>query len=145
VRRRCIVPISGFYEWKRDQDGKRPYKIHLNDDPIMSVAGIWDIWRAGTSDERYSFSIVTTAANSIMSNVHDRMPVILARKDEDIWLDPEVHEPELLQPLMKPCPSSWLAVIEVSALVNSAKNNAPELLEPALVKSAPTQNKTLFD
>src|SRR5262249_17102479 len=124
VRRRCIVPISGFYEWKRDEDMKRPFKIYLKDDPIMSVAGIWYTWRSGTPDERSSFSIVTTSANAFMNDVHDRMPVILARKDEDAWLDPEVHEPELLRTLLKPCPSSWLMAIEVSHLVNSAKNNS---------------------
>jgi putative SOS response-associated peptidase YedK len=102
----------------------------------MSIAGIWDIWRGGTPDERFSFSIVTTSANSFMSEIHDRMLVILDRKDEDVWLDPEVHEPELLKPILKPCPSSWLTAIEVSPLVNSAKNNSPELLEPALDKTA---------
>jgi putative SOS response-associated peptidase YedK len=62
----------------------------------MSVAGIWDTWHRGTSDERCSFSILTTAANSFMSEIHDRMPVILARIDEDAWLDPEIHEQEEL-------------------------------------------------
>jgi len=57
----------------------------------MSVAGIWDIWRRGTPDERCSFSILTTAANSFMSEIHDRMPVILGRSDEDAWLDPEIR------------------------------------------------------
>ena len=146
VRRRCIVPISGFYEWKRDGSFKRPFKIHLQDDPIMSIAGIWDTWRAGTPQERFSFSIVTTSANSFMSEIHDRMPVILDRKNEDAWLDPEVHEPELLQPMLMPCPSSWLTATEVSALVNSAKNNAPELLAPASqIAPLPIQRKTLFD
>jgi putative SOS response-associated peptidase YedK len=131
VRQRCIVPLSGFFEWKNDGQGKRPFKIHLRDEPIMSVAGIWDTWRPGTLDERWSFSIVTTSANTFMREIHDRMPVILGRSDEDAWLDPEVHERELLQKLLKPCPSSWLTAIEVSPLVNAAKNNTREVLEPA--------------
>ena len=130
VRQRCIVPLSGFFEWKNDGQGKRPFKIHLRDEPIMSVAGIWDTWRPGTLDERWSFSIVTTSANRFMREIHDRMPVILGRSDEDAWLDPEVHEQELLQKLLKPCPSSWLTAIEVSPLVNAAKNNTPEVLAP---------------
>lgn len=145
VRRRCIVPISGFYEWKLDQNGRRPFKIHLKDDPIMSVAGIWDTWSAGTADERSSFSIVTTAANPSMSEIHDRMPVILQRQDEDDWLDPELHEPAFLQRLLKACPSSWLTAVEVSPLVNSAKNNSPDLLRPASAKSSGVPQKTLFD
>jgi putative SOS response-associated peptidase YedK len=89
VRRRCIVPLSGFFEWKRDGGQKRPFRIHLKDEPIMSVTGIWDTWRQGTQDERSSFSILTTAANSFMSDS-----------------------------------------VEVSPLVNSAKNNSPKVLEP---------------
>jgi putative SOS response-associated peptidase YedK len=130
VRQRCIVPLSGFFEWKTDGQRKRPFKIHLWDEPIMSVAGIWDTWRPGTPDERWSFSIVTTSANAFMREIHDRMPVILGRSDEDGWLDPEIHEQDLLQKLLKPCPSSWLTAIEVSPLVNGAKNNTPEVLAP---------------
>ncbi len=130
VRQRCIVPLSGFFEWKTDGQRKRPFKIHLRDEPIMSVAGIWDTWHPGTPDERWSFSIVTTSANAFMREIHDRMPVILGRSKEDGWLDPEIHEEELLQNLMKPSPSSWLTAIEISPLVNAAKNNTPEVLEP---------------
>jgi putative SOS response-associated peptidase YedK len=70
---------------------KAPFKIHLKDEQIMSVAGIWDTWRRGTPHERCSFSILKTAANSFMSEIHDRMPVILGRSDEDAWLDPEIR------------------------------------------------------
>jgi putative SOS response-associated peptidase YedK len=132
IRRRCIVPLSGFFEWKTEGSVKRPFKIHLREDPIMSVAGIWDMWRPGSIHERCSFSILTTAANEFMRNIHERMPVILDRRDEDKWLDPEVHERDAIQKLLKPCPSSWLDAIEVSTLVNSAKNNSPELLRPVL-------------
>src|SRR5262249_35577336 len=130
VRQRCIVPISGFYEWKRDGNVKRPFKIQLKDDPIMSIAGIWDTWRPGPPQARSSFSILTTSANLVMKEIHDRMPVILSRKDEDEWLDPEVHEHERLQRLLKPFPSEPMISVEVSTLVNSAKNNSPELLDP---------------
>ena len=131
IRRRCIVPLSGFFEWKRDGGRKRPFKIHLKDEPIMSVAAVWDTWRPGTPDERRSFSILTTSANSFMCEIHDRMPVILGRSDEDAWLDPGIHEQDSLKQLFKPCPSSWLTAVEVSPLVNSAKNNSPAVLEPA--------------
>ena len=130
VRQRCIVPLSGFYEWKKAGERKRPFKIYLRDEPIMSVAGIWDAWHPGTPDERRSFSIMTTPANDFMREIHDRMPVILDRADEDAWLDPEIHEQEVLQKLMKPCPSSWLNAVEISTLVNSPKNNSPKVLRP---------------
>src|SRR5262249_18783522 len=97
----------------------------------MSLAGVWDTWRPGSKHERCSFSILTTSANAFMREVHDRMPVILGRADEEEWLDPEVHEQSVLQRMFNPCPSEWLTAVEVSPLVNSAKNNSPEVLEPA--------------
>jgi len=145
-RQRCIVPISGFYEWKRDGKTKRPFKIHLADEPIMSLAGVWDTWRPGSKHERSSFSILTTAANAFMREIHDRMPVILGRADEEEWLDPEVHEQGVLQRMFKPCPSEWLTAVEVSPLVNSAKNNSPEVLQPAGAdEAARTPQRRLFE
>jgi putative SOS response-associated peptidase YedK len=102
----------------------------LREKPIMSVAGIWDAWHPGTTDERHSFSILTTSANECMSAIHDRMPVILHKTDEEAWLDPEFHDRESLQMILKPCPSAWLDAAEVSSLVNSPKNNSPDLLRP---------------
>jgi putative SOS response-associated peptidase YedK len=77
LTQRCIVSVSGFYEWKTDGQKKRPFKIHLQDHSIMSLAGIWASWRPGTEHERRSFTIMTTAANRCMREIHDRMPVIL--------------------------------------------------------------------
>ena len=112
----------------------------------MSVAGIWDIWRPGTKDERHSFSILTTSANETMSAIHDRMPVILARRDEERWLDPDFRDRESLNSILKPCPSSRLETAEVSPLVNSVKNNSSELLLPveSFAQSRP-RTGTLFD
>jgi putative SOS response-associated peptidase YedK len=145
LRQRCIVPLSGFFEWKTTGDTKRPFKIHLRDEPIMSVAGIWETWRAGTPDERRSFSILTTAANDFMREIHDRMPVILDRSDEDAWLDPGVHEPDVLKTLLKPCPSSWMNAVEVSTLVNSVKNNSSEILNPVASSPIGEHAPRLFD
>jgi putative SOS response-associated peptidase YedK len=140
VRQRCVVPLSGFFEWKKDGAAKRPFKIFLQDNSIMSVAGIWDTWKAGTPEQCCSFTILTTEANSFMRGIHDRMPVILdasaGNTDLEEWLDPEIHEQEALQKLMKPCPSDWLACAEVSALVNSTKNNVPEVLVGAVCDRA---------
>jgi putative SOS response-associated peptidase YedK len=145
-RQRCIVPISGFYEWKRDGKTKRPFKIHLVDEQIMSLAGIWDTWLPGSKRERSSFSILTTAANAFMREIHNRMPVILGRADEEEWLDPEVHEQSVLQRMFKPCPSEWLTAVEVSPLVNSAKNNGPDVLQPAgSIEASGVPQRHLFE
>jgi putative SOS response-associated peptidase YedK len=131
TNQRCVIPISGFYEWKSDGQRKRPFKIHLQTNAIMSVAGIWDAWRPGTPLERRSFSILTTAANRFMSDIHNRMPVILDNASLGDWLNPEIHERRDLQQLMTLCPKEWLAAVEVSPLVNSPKNNTLGVLQPA--------------
>src|SRR5262249_41517936 len=91
LSQRCIIPLSGFFEWKSDRQRKRPFKIQLQSNDLMSIAGIWETWRRGTSDERRSFSIMTTAANGFMRDIHDRMPVILDRAGVADWLDLEIH------------------------------------------------------
>src|SRR5439155_11662125 len=101
LRQRCIVALSGFFEWKTDGQTKRPFKIYLESNAIMSVAGIWDIWRPGTPDERRSFSIMTTAANRFMREIHDRMPVILDSSGLADWLNPEIHERKALEEIMQ--------------------------------------------
>ena len=137
VRQRCIVPLSGFFEWKKDGAKKRPFKIHLQDGSIMSVAAIWDTWHSGSAEERRSFSILTTSANDFMREIHERMPVILGADDLKDWLDPEIHEQDALAKLMQPCPSDWLESAEVSTLVNSPKNNTEEVTLPVSVSDSP--------
>ena len=145
TRQRCIVPISGFYEWKADGQRKRPFKIHLQNNAIMSLAGIWDTWRPGTPVERHSFSILTTTANQFMRQIHDRMPVILDDASLKDWLSPELQDRKKLQQLMSPCRDEWLAAAEVSPLVNSPKNNTPDVLKPAItVDVIDTPQRSLF-
>ena len=129
VRQRCIIPLSGFFFLLKEGTTKRSFKIHLKDGAIMSVAALWDTWHAGSADERRSFSILTTSANEFMREIHDRMPVILGASELDEWLDPEIHEQDAVQKLMKPCPAEWLTSSEVSTLVNSPKNNTEEVLK----------------
>lgn len=131
-KRRCIVPLSGFIEWKREgESSKRPFAIHLADKSIMSVAGIWEHWVSKETGEIVdSFSIVTTAANSFMEKIHDRMPVILDRADEAEWLDPKIIDTQKVLRLVKPCPSDWIDSYEISPLVNSPRNNSSNVLAP---------------
>jgi putative SOS response-associated peptidase YedK len=126
-KRRCVVPLSGFFEWRRDGELKRPFAIRLKDHAIMSVAGIWESWGP---EELHSFSILTTEANSAMRPIHDRMPVILEERYLDEWLDPANDDTARLKALLRPCPSEWLEPYEISKLVNSPRNNVPEVLEP---------------
>ena len=83
-RRRCLVPLSGFIEWKREGERpKRPFAIYLKNEPIMSVGGVWEHWESKVTNEKIdSFSIITTAANSFTAKIHDWMPVILDRESD---------------------------------------------------------------
>ena len=127
--RRAIIPLSGFIEWKRDGETKRPFCIQLKDNPIMSVAGIWETWKSAEGTELATFSIITTEANSFMEKIHDRMPVILDKEGETVWLDPKNDGSPTLQKLLKPCDSKLLSAFEISTLINSPKNNRAELLK----------------
>jgi len=130
LKHRLIVPLSGFIEWQRDGSKKRPFAIHHKDQAIMSVAGVWSTWQQGDFPARHSFSILTTAANPFMKEIHDRMPVILAPEDESPWLDPGLQDPVAIKKMLKPCPSAWLSAFEISPMVNSPRNNRPEVLLP---------------
>ena len=116
---RCLVPASGFFEWKRDGDAKTPHFIHLPDEPLFAFAGLYDSWHDPDGQTVQSYTILTTAPNDLMADIHNRMPVILRREDEDEWLDPENTEPEHLLPLLRPYPASEMAAYPVSKMVNS--------------------------
>lgn len=128
---RCLVPATGFYEWRREGKVKQPYLFGLTDEPIFAFAGLWDAWRDPASgDKVYSYTVITSAPNPLMAPIHDRMPVILDRHAESIWLDPTVDDPELLVSLLKPYPAEPMTAFAVSRSVNSVANDGPELIEP---------------
>jgi putative SOS response-associated peptidase YedK len=127
-RRRCIIPASGFYEWLRKGTQKQPYFIRRTDEGYMTMAGVWDHWENDDDQEIDSCSIITTEANTLMLEIHDRMPVILDKNDLSIWLDPGTNQERVLS-MLKPCPNSWIEAYPVSSRVNSVKNNGPACLE----------------
>lgn len=127
---RCLVPASGFYEWRRTEQGKQPYFIHLADAPLFAFAGLYDTWRDPAGAEIQTYTIITTAANDLMAPIHDRMPVILDPDDEDLWLDPDATEPERLLPLLRPYPAAAMAAHPVSRSVNSPVNDHADLVQP---------------
>lgn len=128
--RRCILPLSGFYEWHNENGKKRPFAIQMKEQTIISVAAVYEHWTDKLKGEIIpSFAIITCAANSIMSKIHDRMPVILNQSDEEFWLDPKNQDVDALAKLLVPYPGNNLNCYEVSLAVNSPKNNFKELLE----------------
>jgi len=126
-RRRCLIPADGFYEWKRESGGKQPYYIHMNDGRPFAFAGLWESWH---DDEVRSCAILTTQANALVGEVHERMPVILPAEDYEAWLDPEAEREELVS-LLRPYPGDDLETFSVSRFVNSPRNNDERCVEPA--------------
>lgn len=127
--RRCIVPISGFFEWRRQEKTKQPFAIHIKDSPIMSLAGIWERWAdRGTGEVVDSYCILTTGSDEKMSTIHDRMPIVLTLDQEAMWLDPAVSNPLELDQIINARNEIKWEFHPVSTLVNSPKNNSPEVL-----------------
>jgi putative SOS response-associated peptidase YedK len=124
---RCIIPASGFYEWKKTENGKQPYFITLSDQPLIGFAGIFDIWQdKATGSTLKSYSIITTASRGVMETIHERTPVILNQKDEKDWLQ-GTNETELYDILKHN--ETDLQMYPVSRLVNMVGNNDRSLIE----------------
>ncbi len=129
--RRCLVPASGFYEWRKPAKKTRiPYYFRLTGGELFSFAGLWTVRHAGKEDELHSFTIITTGANELMAPIHDRMPVILHEIEEACWLDPERGKPDDVLPFLKPFPSTEMECFRVSTYVNSYKNQGAICVEP---------------
>jgi putative SOS response-associated peptidase YedK len=126
--RRCLVPADSFFEWKKDAE-KTPYRILMKNEEAFAMAGIWDQWTSPEGENIHSFSILTTSSNELMSGIHDRMPVILNKADEQHWLSP-LSDDELLS-FLKPYPSEKMKTYKISKLVNSPKNDTVEIFNPA--------------
>ena len=133
ARRRCIIPIDGFYEWQDQGKGQRkqPFYITSRDFTPLALAGLWATWRDPDSgEELFTCTILTTSANELMEPVHHRMPVILAPEDWDAWLDPENTDTEELAKLLVPAPEEMLTLWPVDPAMGNVRNNRPELQEP---------------
>lgn len=128
-RRRCLILADGFYEWKKDNKAKQPIRFQLKEREPFAFAGLFDIWNKG-EESIISCTIITTKANDLTKKVHDRMPVILTSDNYDNWLDPKINDKEYLKSLLLPYPSDHMEAYPVSSLVNSPKNDIPEVLEP---------------
>lgn len=128
---RCLVPACGFFEWKRTEQGKAPYRIRLKDGSLFAFAGIYNLWTSSAGEKIPTYAIITTQPNTLMEAIHNRMPVILRQEDEAAWLNPDETEPERLLSLLAPYPAEEMDAYPVSRLVNVPRNDRPEVLLPA--------------
>ena len=133
LRRRCVIPADGFYEWRRQDGQRQPFLISRADGAPLAMAGVWAPWREPASGEwLLTCAVVTTHASATVRQLHDRMPVLLEDDAWPMWLDPELRDKALLHDLLRPAADGLLAVRPVSRRLNSVHNEGPALLEPDL-------------
>jgi putative SOS response-associated peptidase YedK len=134
--RRCIIPASGFYEWKKNGAAKTPYAIVPSDAPLFAFAGLWENWRdkaAGDGAEWIrTCAIITGPPNELAAPIHDRMPVILPQETWARWVGEDDAGKDELQSLLKPYPAERMRTYSISTRVNSAKNDDAGLIEPMM-------------
>ncbi len=128
-KRRCLVVADGFYEWLAAVPVKRPHRFTLRDGQPFAFAGLWERWKKPDGADLDSFTIITTEANELTRQIHNRMPVILKAEDYERWLDAEFKNVEGLKSLLKPYPADGMRCYEVSPYVSNAQNEGPQCVE----------------
>ncbi len=131
-RRRCLLPANGFYEWQQRAGGRQPWHIDMLDGRLFALGGIWEYWRSTADKAVVSCAIVVTDANELMAEIHQRMPVIIARADYARWLDSSWSDPAEIANLLVPYPADEMRAYPVSMRVNNAKNEGADLARPVL-------------
>ncbi|MFB6206781.1 MAG: SOS response-associated peptidase [Haloglomus sp.] len=124
AERPCLVPSSGFYEWRATDHGTEPYRVHRPDDLVV-LGGVWREW-TGSDRTRRSVTILTTEPNDLMADLHDRMPVVLRPDEEARWLE---ADPEERAALCRPYPDDDLAAYRIGTAVNDPTNDHPGIVE----------------
>ncbi len=135
-RRRCLIPANGFYEWQKLEGRKQPYLIQLVDRGLFAFAGLWEHWESQENVFLESCAIITTESNHLVRPIHDRMPVIIQRKDYDSWLS--LKEPA--RELFHPYPSDEMICFPVNPKVNRAGYDHPDCIEPAILGESDTKS-----
>ena len=130
-KRRCLVLADGFYEWqKSSKDGRQkvPYRFTLKDEKPFAFAGLWELWRSGEKEEVVSCTIITCAANAVVSAIHNRMPVILDKDTCWCWL--ELQSMDALTGLLQPYPAEKMRAYPVSTRLNNPNEDDLQLIQP---------------
>jgi putative SOS response-associated peptidase YedK len=122
-RTRCIIPADGFYEWQSSAGSRIPYRFEMRDKSLFGMAGLYE-------EKTNTYAIITAAASALVRPVHHRMPVILEKRHEALWLDPKFKDSETLLPLLRAYDSSLMHAYRVSDVVNDPLNDSPDCLKP---------------
>lgn len=136
--RRCLILADAFYEWRRlSSKEKQPYSIGMADDSPFAFAGLWERWQDQDKNSVETCTILTTKPNSLVADVHDRMPVILRPEDYDLWLDPGVTAPGRVTGCLQPFDAMLMKKYPVSSRVNSPENDDPACAQEIPLPNAP--------
>ena len=136
VRKRCLVPVDGFYEWKREGTLRQPFLIGRTDGMPLTLAGLWAGWHDPATERVIrTFTIVTSRPNDQMADIHNRMPVVVPEEIWPLWLDPLTDASEL-RAVLEPSDDTPLRIQAVSRLVNDVRNDGPALIEPLAADAA---------
>lgn len=130
ARRRCVIPASGWYEWRREAVGRRPYFLTATDRSLVGFAGLYDAWRDEDGMLEATYCIITVPAAPAIADVHDRMPAILRAADETVWLDGRAADARRVLPLLRSYPDDLLMAHPVGPGVNDPRRDAPDLIRP---------------
>jgi putative SOS response-associated peptidase YedK len=128
--KRCLIPATGFYEWKKTNDGKQPFYISLKNHELFGFAGLYDIWINPKGEKVFSYTIITCPPNKIMSEIHFRMPVIIEKDNEDRWLDPNNSDESKLLIYLKSYNDDQMVAYPISNKINSPSYNNFDLDKP---------------
>lgn len=128
--KRCVILADGFYEWQKLNSTKQPMRIQIKDQKLFSMAGLWSTFVRPDGSKLYTCAIITCEANELMKNIHDRMPVILDKAAEKIWLNPKEDNPDVLTNLLLPFDSAQMHYYPISNLVNNASNESKDIIKP---------------
>ncbi len=128
--RRCLVPASGFFEWKKEGTRKIPFYVHLPEEPCFAFAGLYDQWHGPAGTTLFTYTIITTEANALMATIHNRQPAILSPEQEKMWLAGDMPGPDQLKELLAPCPAKRMAMYPVSPRVNSPGADDEQVIQP---------------
>jgi len=130
-RRRCIIPASGFFEWRKNDDGsKTPMFIRRKDECGFAMAGVWDEWHSSDGSSMRSCALLMRPPNELIAPIHDRMAIVLRDEHVKAWLSSDEQSPDELMPLLEQAPVELFEAFAVSKLVNSPKNDTPECIKP---------------
>ena len=131
VKRRCLIPADGFYEWQKQPKGPgQPFYIRRPDHGLFAFAGLWEGWTSPEGERLRTFTIITVEPNETIRPIHDRMPAIIQPEAEAMWLDSSIQDPIHVLPLLQPYPETDLEMFRVSRAVNYPATDEPSLIEP---------------